>query len=130
MFLEERTPELNSEIFSCFCVHELCRSPSQGIQCLLLQPEKYHRKSLLLKLRELGRMIRSPSLRSLSEGGEHSFFFTFFCLRHIGLLASSISCSRTCFFFELRMYVMGEGLGKTSTALSSGITCSFWLILC
>ena len=25
---------------------------------------------------------------------------------------------------------MGEGLGKTSTALSSGLTCSFWLISC
>ena len=25
---------------------------------------------------------------------------------------------------------MGEGLGRTSTALSSGIICSFWLILC
>ena len=32
--------------------------------------------------------------------------------------------------FQLRMYVMREGLGKTSTALSSGLTHSFWLILC
>ena len=28
------------------------------------------------------------------------------------------------------MYVIGEGLGKTSTTLSSGLTCSFWLISC
>ena len=45
--------------------------------------------------------------------------FSFFYLRHVDLMGSSISCSRTC-FFKLRMYVMGEGLGKTSTALSSG----------
>jgi hypothetical protein len=32
--------------------------------------------------------------------------------------------------FELRTCVMGEGLGKTSMALSSGLTHFFWLISC
>ena len=48
--------------------------------------------------------------------------------QYIHLKGSSISCSRTCLFFEFWMNVMGKGLGKTSTVLSSGLTCSFWLI--
>ena len=34
------------------------------------------------------------------------------------------------FFFLLWMYVMGDGLGITSTVLSSGLICSFWLVSC
>ena len=72
----------------------------------------------------LGRWLKSSSLRPLYGGDKHSFFFTFFCLRIVSLLGSSISCSRTCHFIELWMNAMGKGLGKISTALSSGLTCS------
>ena len=46
----------------------------------------------------LGRLVRSPRGRPLEGGGKHSFYFTFFYLRHVGLVGSSISCSRTGFF--------------------------------
>ena len=77
----------------------------------------------------LDRLIRSPSPRHLWGGGGHSFFFTFFCVIHGGLLGSCIPCSGT-WLSDFLSYVMGEGLRKISTTLNSGLTCSFWLISC
>ena len=46
----------------------------------------------------LGRLIRSPSLRPLQGGCKHSFLHSF-ALDKILFIGSNISCSRTFFFF-------------------------------
>ena len=78
----------------------------------------------------LGGLIRSPSVRPLYGGGKLSLVFTFFCLRLVALVGSSISCSRTCIFWVSDACYGRSSLLKTSTTLCSVLNCSLWLISC